>query len=119
MSNVRPENVTLEATNRTAALAGVWSALGMLTVGAHLEQDHALSVWQSNLAWASFFFIFLLVPGIYFVVGRHTGQFSPAWIFSFEERPRYLVVVKRLLAWFLSAGAVLAIVTLVQNVALH
>jgi len=91
----------------------------MLTVGAYLEREPALAAWQSNLAWAAFCGIFLFVPGLYLVIGRNTGAFSPSWILSSEERPRFKIAAMRMLAWFVSAGGVLALVSLLQGIASH
>ena len=95
----------IEASSKSAAVAGAWSAFGLVPVDAWLEHHKSISVLTHNLVFLSAAAIFLFVPGYFLVIGHKTGSFSPVWFLHREERARYGVVVKRMLVWFLAAGA--------------
>lgn len=95
--------MSIAPTNRTAAITGIWSSMGLVPFDAWSEHARFASVLTHNLAWLSVLAVFFFLPVIYFVIGRHTGAFSRAWFLDPAERAEYLVVVKRMLAWFLGA----------------
>ncbi len=96
-------------TNRTAALAGAWCAIGFIPYDAWQENQSAASVATGNVAFLVFLAVFLVVPAYFFVLGHGSQPFSGDWLWQSEERARYSVVVKRMLSWFLAAAAVMAL----------
>jgi hypothetical protein len=95
----------IEPTNRTAAIAGIWSSMGLVPFDAWIEQAKFGSVLTYNLMWLSGSAVFFFLPVLFFVIGRNTGAFSRAWILDHKERAAYWIVVKRMFVWFVSAGA--------------
>lgn len=96
-------------TNRTAALAGAWCAIGFIPYEAWQENHSTASVATSNVGFLVFLAVFVLVPAYFFVLGHGSQPFSRDWFLQPEERARYAVVVKRMLSWFLAAGAVMVL----------
>jgi hypothetical protein len=94
----------IKATPVSAALAGVWSALGLVPLDNWAEHHQSVTALQYNLAFLAGVLVFLFAPGYLFVVGADAGPFSRAWFLRKEERGRYAVVVKRMLIWFFAAG---------------
>ncbi|KQV84967.1 hypothetical protein ASD15_07470 [Massilia sp. Root351] len=74
--------------------------MGLVTSDAWFEHARFASVLAHDLAWLSVFAVFFFLPVLYFVIGCHTGAVSRGWFFDPSERAGYLVVVKRMLAWF-------------------
>lgn len=105
----------IEPTNRTAAITGIWSSLGLVPFEAWIEQAKFGSVLTYNLTWLSGAGVFFFLPVFFFVVGRNTGAFSRAWILDPKERAEYWIVVKRMLVWFVSAGAAGVLVSAVVS----
>ncbi|WP_431262606.1 hypothetical protein ACQ859_21085 [Roseateles chitinivorans] len=92
----------------TAAAAGAWLALWGVPFELWLDKQEGLSTLQSNLLLLGFGLFFFLLPAYFFVLGR--GEpFEWDWMFDPEERARQAVLVKRMGAWFLSGGVVMAI----------
>src|SRR5580700_11098682 len=97
--------MTAEATNKTASLAGAWSAFGFVPL--ELWMNHrALSALEQNLYWLCGFVVFLIVPTIYFVVGRNNAPTSRTWFFDPGQRAQRLIIAKRRFCWLVSAGLV-------------
>jgi len=104
--------MSIVPTSRTAAIAGVWSSVGLASFDAWFDHARFGSPLVHNIAWFAVLAVFFFLPVFYFVIGRHTGAVSRGWLFDSTERAEYLVVVKRMLAWFggaCFAGALLSI----------
>lgn len=96
--------MNIKPTNRTAALAGVWTSMGMTPFDSWLESAKLTSTLTYNLIWLSFAAVFFFLPGVFLVIGRDTDAFSTFWIVDTKERAKYWVVMKRMFVWFISAG---------------
>lgn len=70
----------IEPIDRTAALAGVWTSMGLTPFDRWLESAKFTSVLTYNLAWLSFAAVFFFLPALYLVIGRDTDAFSRFWI---------------------------------------
>lgn len=97
-----------EPSNRTAAAAGLWSALGLVALDVWLDHNKSASPLSNNLAWFLVLALFLYVPGYFLVVGAGGTRFGRAWLSDATERRRYLAVVKRVLVWLVCAGVAAA-----------
>jgi len=93
-----------QPSNRSASIAGIWCALGMVPFEHWMNVHANKDVLVNNMLWLLFFAIFLAIPVFYLVIGRNTGPFSQTWFLDPVERAQYAVVVRRMLCWFLSAG---------------
>ncbi len=107
--------MSIEPSNRTAALAGVWCAIGTIPYEAWEQHNKLASVTSHNIAFAVFAIVFLIVPAYFLVLGHGTKTFDTTWFLQREERGRYLVVVKRMLSWFFAGGAVMAFISLLLS----
>ena len=96
----------IEATNRTAAITGVWTAIGLIPFDAWSEHTRFGSVLTYDFALLSALAVFFWVPVIYFVIGRSTGPFGRTWMFSPSERAEYWVCTKRMFVWVVSAAGI-------------
>jgi ABC-type branched-subunit amino acid transport system permease subunit len=105
----------IQASPFSAMLAGAWSGLSLaisdawpqhMNVGAPAAQDTAFVVYA---------LLFVLVPVYFFVIGHGNAPFGRNWLAIPEERTRYGAIVKRVLVWFLSAGACMAALSLIIN----
>ncbi len=105
----------LEPTNRSAALAGAISGLGLVVHEVWEKHHPAASVTAHNFAFLIFAVACLALPCYFLVFGQGTRSFNPAWLREPSERARYLVVVKRMLCWFLAAGATLSLTSLLTQ----
>jgi len=92
---------------KTAAIAGAWLAFGAVPFERWMDKQQGLSALQGNLLFLAFALLFLLLP-FYFLVLRRQAPFARDWMFDPEERARYAVVAKRMVAWFLAGAVVLA-----------
>jgi hypothetical protein len=96
----------VEPSDRTAMVAGVWSALGFVPIGEWLEDSHAESGVLRGIAWLTLAIAFLWAPMRYLVVGMPAAPFGRFWMFDAEERKRNWKVTRRGLIWFLTAATV-------------
>lgn len=96
--------MSIEPTNLSAAIAGIWSSLGLVPFEGWIEQAKFGSVLMYNLTWLSGAAVFFFLPVLFFVIGRNTGAFGRSWIIDPKERTKYWLIVKRMLVWFGSAG---------------
>lgn len=94
----------IEATSKTAAIAGAWSALGLVSLDTWLDHHKSISVLTHNATFLVFGAVFLLIPAYFLVIGRANEPFSRTWFISGEERARYGAILRRTLVWFVSAG---------------
>lgn len=111
--------MSIKPSNRTAALAGVWCAIGFIPYNAWEEHNKLASVTTHNLAFPIFAIVFFMVPFYFLVLGHGSKGFDTTWFLQREERSRYLVVIKRMLSWFFAAGAVMAFSSLLFSLTGH
>jgi hypothetical protein len=97
--------MALIATQRTAAIAGAWSVIGLLPSEPWLERTKTASPLLNDLLFLLLFAVFLAIPMYYLVIGKGSAPLKRTWLFDSTERGRYGVVAKRLAVWFLSASA--------------
>ena len=95
----------IEATSKTATVAGAWSALGLVSLDAWVDHHKSISVLTHNVTFLVFGAVFLIFPVYFLVTGRANEPFSRTWFMSGEERARYGAILRRMLVWFVSAGA--------------
>lgn len=93
--------MNIQPSNTTAALAGAWTALGLVPLHGWVYQPGV----ASTLAWLAVFTVFLFLPFIFLVMGRQRHQFSRTWIGDPAERAEYFKIVRRVLCW-LGAAAI-------------
>ncbi|MGQ3055391.1 MAG: hypothetical protein ACT6S0_26685 [Roseateles sp.] len=96
----------IEASNRTAAVAGAWASFGLVPFERWMTQHHIDSVLAHNLLWASAATVFFILPLYFLVLGHGSEPFRRAWFIDPADSARYAVTAKRMLAWFVSAGIV-------------
>ena len=102
---LRPMNMTVEPTYRTAFLAGLWSSLGLALFYFWLEHNETVSPLVRNVVWFVVLGLFIYLPGYYVVVGASASRFGRNWLSIASERQRYLAIVKRIALWLaLAAG---------------
>jgi hypothetical protein len=95
----------IEPTSKTAAIAGVWSVLGFVPFDTWLDHHKSISTLSHNVMFLVVGVVFLFIPGYFLVIGQGNEPFSRAWFLDKEERERYGIVFRRMLVWFISAGA--------------
>lgn len=95
----------IEATSRTAAIAGVWTALGFVPLDSWLGHQNSISVLTHNLIFLVVVAVFFFIPVYFLVIGQGNEPFSRNWFLDKENRVRYGIIVRRMLVWFISAGA--------------
>lgn len=96
--------MAIEPSYRTAAAAGLWSAVGLVPFDLWRARAGSASPVADNLAWFVVLALFLYLPGYFLVVGTSATRFSRAWLSDPVERQRYLAVVRRVLVWLVVAG---------------
>jgi hypothetical protein len=96
--------MSFEPSHRTAAIAGVWSALGLLPADAWLQHNKTTSVLLDDLLWLLMLAVFFFVPFFYLVLGQNLSPFKRTWFLDSNDRARYAVVAKRMFIWFVGAG---------------
>lgn len=96
----------IEASNKTAAVAGAWTSFGLVPFEGWIAQNHIDSGLAYNLLWASAAIVFFILPIYFFVFGRSSEPFGRTWFIKPADRARYVVVAKRMFVWFISAGIV-------------
>lgn len=94
----------IKATNRSAALTGIWTVFGIVPFETWMDDHKTISVFENNILWLAAISIFLIVPGYLFVIGNNNGRFDRLWFLDPEQRKRYGVITKRMFIWFFSAG---------------
>ena len=68
-----------------------------------MEHHKASSSLSNNALWLVAIAVFFVVPVYCFVIGIGNAPFGTTWFLDVEERARYGVIVRRMLAWFASA----------------
>lgn len=96
----------MEATPKSAALAGAWTVLGLVPFEAWIERHALFTTTLHDLLWLIAIAVFFVVPGYFMVLGADQEPFRRDWIADPEQRARYAVVTKRMVVWFSSAAVV-------------
>jgi hypothetical protein len=99
----------MKATPKTAAVAGIWAAFGLVPFEAWMDRQTTLSTTSHNLLWAAMFAMFLAIPGYFLVLGSESEPFDRDWFLNLQERARYGIVAKRMLVWFLAGGVTMMV----------
>ena len=107
--------MTNTPSNRTAALAGLWTSLGVLPFAAWSGSGAFSSGLAENAAWLAVAAIFIFLPAVYFVVGRDAGAFSRNWIDNPAERAKYMALLARMAVWIATAGVAGSLLLLAQK----
>lgn len=100
----------LTPSNKTAALAGIWSGVGMTLHEAwvfHHEASYSVAAHNTSSLLAAL--VFFVAPGYFLVLGHGVVAFDRSWFLDPEQRARYYVVVRRMWSWFLAAGVTMAL----------
>ena len=97
--------MSIEATSKTAAVAGVWSVLGFVPFDAWLDHHKSISTLSHNVTFLVVGAVFLFIPAYFLVIGQGNEPFERTWFLDRAERVRYGVIARRMLIWFISAGA--------------
>ena len=116
---VKLQKIPIEASSKTAAFAGIWSALGFVPFDAWLDHHKAISVLEHNVTFLVVGAAFMFIPVYFLVIGHGNEPFSRTWFLDREERARYGVITRRMLVWFISAGAFGLLWSLVFGVVLR
>jgi hypothetical protein len=96
--------VRIQATQTTAAIAGLWSALGLVPMDAWLTpHQSSLGLW-SDVLFLGAVTVFLFIPFYFLVIGRES-RFRRTWILEPDERARYWEFGKRAFVWLVSTAA--------------
>jgi len=105
--------------SKTAAIAGVWTSIGMSVGDAWPGHAQSGSGLAGDLAWFSGAAVFFYLPVFFLVIGRHTYAFSRLGLLDPKERVAYGPVMKRMLVWFACAGLSTIVVSAVISFASH
>jgi hypothetical protein len=105
----------VEATPKSAAIAGAWASFGLVPFDAWLEHHKTMSVFTHNLIFLIVAAVFFFVPVYFLVIGQGNEPFTRTWFMNQEERARYGVIGRRMLVWFLTAGAFGMVWSLIFN----
>ena len=96
----------MEASQKTAAAVGVLSGLGAASLQTWLDHHPSMSSAWQDVLWFLVFVVCLAIPGWLLVLGRGATPFQRDFFSNPEERSRQAEVAKRMFVWFVSAGAV-------------
>ncbi|MBI3523519.1 MAG: hypothetical protein HY066_03150 [Betaproteobacteria bacterium] len=103
---VRHKRMTIKATHTTAAIAGAWAVFGLVPFEMWMDRYSGGAQLLNNMLWLSAAAVFFLLPGYFLVLGGDNEPFRRTWFLDPEERARYAVITKRMFVWFVSAGAI-------------
>src|SRR5271154_4579116 len=95
--------MTSEPSYRTSALAGVWAALGLVPYDLWDRAHNSSHDFPGSLLFLVVIAVFLIIPGIYLVLGHRFAPFRRTWVADPLERARYGMVARRMFIWFISA----------------
>lgn len=101
--------------NRTAALAGLWTSLGVLPFAAWSGNDAFASGLVENIAWLVVAAAFIIIPAVYFVVGREARAFGRNWMEDPVERAKYMAMLARMGIWIVTAASAGSLLLLAQK----
>lgn len=93
-----------EPSCRSASVAGVWFALGIVPFELWIDHHQSASGLINNLLWLIASVVFLVAPSYFLVIGQNTGPFSRTWFLDSEQRAEYAAIVRRMFCWFLAAA---------------
>lgn len=96
----------MAASQRTAALAGAWAGFGVASVQAWLDHHASMSTVSQDVLWLATFLVFLAMPAYLFGLGRGAQPFRRELLPDHEARSRQAALSKRLFIWFVCAGLV-------------
>jgi hypothetical protein len=94
----------ITASPKTAAIAGIWSALGLVPLDPWLEAHRSISVLSHNVVFLVVTAVFFFLPGYFLVIGHGNQPFSQTWFLDSQQRAHYAIIVRRMFVWFVSAG---------------
>jgi hypothetical protein len=97
--------VNLVATNRTAALSGLWCALGLVPFDTLYWSRGGGRGLIGALVVVGVLIVFLAIPFRVFVFGQQE-RLSRWWLFDSNERARMVPFSKRAFIWVVSLAAV-------------
>lgn len=103
----------IKATNRTAAIAGVWSSVGLVASDPRIEHVKFGAMLTYNLTSLLVAAVFFFIPVFLFVIGFNTEPLSRAWFLDPGERAEYWIGAKRMIVWFVCAGVTGAVASAV------
>lgn len=109
------EKMTNKPSNRTAALAGLWTSLGVLAFAVGSERGAFSSGLAENAAWLGIAAVFIFLPAVYFVVGTDGGRFGRNWTDNPVERAKYMALLTRIAIWIATAAAAASLLLLAQK----
>ena len=96
--------MNIQATQTTAAIAGVWSAFGLVPMDAWRTHHQAsLGLWY-NVLFLGALAVFFFIPFYFLVIGRGSS-FRRTWILEPAERAKYWEYSKRGFVWLVSTAA--------------
>lgn len=98
--------MTNQPSNRSAALAGIWTGAGVTLFVGWSASGPWSSSFAENAAWLGVAAVFIFLPAVYFVVGPGAAKFSRDWVNNPVERALYLALLTRLAVWIATAGVV-------------
>ena len=104
-----------QPSNRSAALAGIWTGLGVLPYAIWSGSGAFSSGLAENALWLGVAAVFIFLPAVYFVVGPDGVSFSRNWVNNPAEREKYLALLTRMAAWIATAGIVGGLLLMVQK----
>src|SRR5438309_11916089 len=97
--------MAIVATPKTAAYAGAWTVIGIVTFDAW-EKHHPLDVATHNVIFVGVLVVFFFVPGLIFVIGPQWMRAGLRGPFNRDYWIAFRTAALRMFCWFLSAGAV-------------
>ena len=103
------------ASNRSAAVAGLWSGIGLSLPASWIAATGLQARFSENTLSVLVGVLFFLLPVLLLVIGRREGSIGVLWFLDPEQRKLQASVVKRMLLWFLCAGSMMAVASLVQS----
>lgn len=87
-ANTQPQKKPIEATSKTAAIAGAWSVLEFVPFDAWLDHHKSISVLSHNVTFPVVGVVFLFIPVYFLVIGKGNEPFSRSWFLDKAERVR-------------------------------
>jgi hypothetical protein len=100
------------ATDSTAALAGLWCAVGLVPFDALYWSRGEGRGFVGVLAVAGVLIVFLAIPFTVFVLGQQEPRLSRWWLFDSAEREMMVPFFRRAFIWIISMAAVGSLLSL-------
>jgi hypothetical protein len=95
------EPMNSKPTNKTAAIAGIFTSLGVLPF---VPWSGVAAYSPGLMTWLIVAAVFVFLPTIYFVIGKDGRKFGRNWISDPLERARYFALVTRVIIWAATAA---------------